>query len=394
MLEMTDRSIDGSTVAKRVDHRHYIGLDLLRLFAALLVVFNHFGIFSAARPDVGDPYAFPALNFASDFGWVGVEIFFVISGFVIPLTAAGATASAFVKRRVIRVFPALWICTFLALAVLVASGQPASELLLPLLHSLILSPKGPYIDGVVWTLVVEAAFYGVMWAALLSGTIERVARIGVWLGVASATFLTIYGLTKLFADNPSFAELSSVLDRFTFRVLLLRHGVFFALGLLIWAGHTSGYSRARRLLIAIMTAFCVLEISFQYWSTANVPSVHAMLVPVGLWAASVAVLMASIRFARQLSDRFRDHRSLLIKFGLLTYPLYLNHYTLGRVMVFSLVSRGVPPSLSLVVVMVTILVSSWWIMIYAEPALQAALRRRLLPSGTAKRTAAEAAPRT
>jgi hypothetical protein len=50
--------------------------------------------------------------------------------------------------------------------------------------------------------------------------------------------------------------------------------------------------------------------------------------------------------------------------------------------------------LSLVVVMVTILVSSWWIMIYAEPALQAALRRRLLPSGTAKRTAAEAAPRT
>ncbi|MBV9561737.1 MAG: acyltransferase [Bradyrhizobium sp.] len=391
---MTDGSIETSTAAMKADHRHYIGLDLLRLFAAFLVVFNHFGIFSAARPDVGAPFAFPALNFASDFGWVGVEIFFVISGFVIPLTASGATAGAFVKRRVIRVFPALWICTFLGFAVLVASGQPAQELLLPLLHSLILSPKGPYIDGVVWTLVVEAVFYALIWAALMSGTIERIGRIGAGLGLVSAIFLIFYGFTKLFSHDPAIGELSSALDRFTFRVLLLRHGVFFALGLLIWAGHTSGYSRVQRLLIAVMAIFGVLEISFQYWSTATVPSVQAMAIPILLWAASVAILMASIRFAKQLSDRFRDHRNLLVKLGLLTYPLYLNHYTLGRVMTFSLVSHGVPSWLSFVAVMATILLSSWCIMIFAEPALQSVLRKRLPVSRVANGGTAEAAPRS
>ncbi len=69
---------------------HLFGLDLLRLFAAALVVFNHFGAFSEALPDVGAPFAFPSLNFMTRFGWVGVEIFFVISGFVIALSARGA----------------------------------------------------------------------------------------------------------------------------------------------------------------------------------------------------------------------------------------------------------------------------------------------------------------
>ena len=107
---------EAAAAVKETEKSHLFGLDLLRLLAAALVVLNHFGAFSSARPDVGKPFAFPILHFATGFGWVGVEIFFVISGFVIALSARGATPDGFIKRRALRIFPALWICSLVIIA--------------------------------------------------------------------------------------------------------------------------------------------------------------------------------------------------------------------------------------------------------------------------------------
>jgi peptidoglycan/LPS O-acetylase OafA/YrhL len=97
------------TKASRIYDRTYLpGLDLLRLFAALLILLDDLGAFSAAHPGVGPPFAFQPLNLASRFGWVGVEIFFVISGFGLAISANRRTASEFIKRRLIRIMPVLW----------------------------------------------------------------------------------------------------------------------------------------------------------------------------------------------------------------------------------------------------------------------------------------------
>lgn len=166
-------------------------MDVLRFCSAALVVFNHFGIFSAARPDVGEPFAFPALTFASGFGWVGVQIFFVISGFVIALSARGASPSGFVKRRAIRVFPALWICSCIGLAALAITSVPIDELVGEFLRSITLFPRGPYIDGAIWTLVVEAVFYVLIWAVLWTKFFQKLDLVATVLGFASAIFLTV-----------------------------------------------------------------------------------------------------------------------------------------------------------------------------------------------------------
>ena len=80
--------------AERVSHsRQIVGLDLVRFAAACLVMFFHFGFWMWAGPAesitsraAGVSVRFPELTFLS-FGRVGVEIFFVISGFIIAYSA-------------------------------------------------------------------------------------------------------------------------------------------------------------------------------------------------------------------------------------------------------------------------------------------------------------------
>jgi peptidoglycan/LPS O-acetylase OafA/YrhL len=84
-----------------------IGLDIVRCVAALYVMLYHYGCWIWAGNNLPGiigaqdhwmaPFSWP--------GWVGVEIFFVLSGFVIAYSAQGNTASGFAKRRIIRLYP-------------------------------------------------------------------------------------------------------------------------------------------------------------------------------------------------------------------------------------------------------------------------------------------------
>ncbi|MER9864925.1 hypothetical protein [Mesorhizobium sp. M0185] len=72
-----------------------VGLDLLRIFAAFSVMLFHFAYWSwaptvASTPKsiTGGALQYPELIPFSWWGWVGVEIFFVISGFVIAFSAS------------------------------------------------------------------------------------------------------------------------------------------------------------------------------------------------------------------------------------------------------------------------------------------------------------------
>ena len=102
-------------------------LQILRAFAALNVVLFHIIIIGEAQG-----FGIPSLEFLSGWGANGVDIFFVLSGFLMVYIAELRPREplAFLKNRAIRIIPIYWILTAVGvLAVLLAGdfqGQPVT----------------------------------------------------------------------------------------------------------------------------------------------------------------------------------------------------------------------------------------------------------------------------
>ena len=145
-------------------------LDLLRFLAALAVVVFHFGHPS----ELG-----PALGRATEFGFLGVQLFFMISGFVILWTAMGKSAPEFVISRISRLYPTFWVCVgATAATVYFLRGQIG---LTTLLANSTMIPgilRFPMLDEVYWTLVIEIKFYGVILGLLFA---RQLTHIRSWL---------------------------------------------------------------------------------------------------------------------------------------------------------------------------------------------------------------------
>jgi peptidoglycan/LPS O-acetylase OafA/YrhL len=148
----------------------------------------------------------------------------------------------------------------------------------------------------------------------------------------------------------------------------------------IWLAFEYGFTRSRLVLCAVWTGFCVLEIMIHAASdhtlaafASPISLIEAMFLPAILWVASVAALLLSILFKAEISATINGR--LAKKLGLLTYALYLNHYTLGRVLVYKLISYQVARPLVLASTIVVIFGLSWLVITGPEPVIQRWLRK-------------------
>src|SRR5204863_431573 len=91
-------------------------LELLRFLAAFAVLAFHFGFRGYAAHNLQD-LAFPELAGFSKYGYMGVELFFMISGYVIPWSIRGRSVAEFALARAIRLYPTYWLCAALLLFV-------------------------------------------------------------------------------------------------------------------------------------------------------------------------------------------------------------------------------------------------------------------------------------
>lgn len=357
------------------NNAHYYGLDALRLVAASLVVLDHFGSYgwrsvSATVPE--DQLAFPFLTGMTNIGSVGVEIFFLLSGFVIAASAQNTTPGRFALSRAIRVFPALWLCGLVAWVARATTGEPLGFLANVFARSAVLSPAGPYIDGVVWTLVVEAVFYLLIFAVLLRDGFGRIEAVAKVLGVLSAGFIIVMASALAFAEaHLTVASLAAMCDRFPFKVLLLRHGVFFALGIILWSSFERGFTRSKLAWIIALAAVCTIELGI------NRGSVQEAATTMVLWWAGFAAIAASVAHGSTVRRLLGGWTGPVGDMGRFSYPLYLNHYTLGMVLVPALAGYGFGRGTVFALSLGFVVVSSYLVMRYPERWIQQHLRARL-----------------
>ncbi len=342
------------------------GLDVIRFSAAALVMLYHLGVSDGAAPSglaslvLRGRAAFPEIFGVAWAGFVGVEIFFVISGFVITFSAAEVTALNFARSRIIRLYPAVWVCaTATLLVVLPFHVQKQSFLLRGYLHSIVLFPFGPWVDSVYWTLGIEMGFYAFIFCLILLNIFRHIGLLCYCLGGVSAA----YWLLGTIAD-PSF--LSAYLWYRPIELSLVNYGVYFALGMLAYSVMKSGFSITRVGFGVAFVLSAMVEIHYKAVDTTrSFHSAESDFVPFALF------LLALGGVAFSLYWRTTDATSRRLRIvGLATYPLYLIHDNVGTGLLGIGLAVGLNRFGALVSAVTLCVGISFYIAIYLEPPIR------------------------
>jgi peptidoglycan/LPS O-acetylase OafA/YrhL len=295
-------------------------IDGLRMVAAVMVAAYHF--LGTPTPHFWGRTALrdfaPLLHEISRYGWLGVEFFFAISGFVICMSCWGRTPAQFTVSRIARLFPAYWCAVLLVVALVLISRMghwPAATRIDPrtVLGNLTMAP-GPLglelVDKVSWTLWVEARFYLLMAVLLVFGLSYRrvLAFCGAWL---------LAGVIALELKSP-------LLDEF----ILPRYTGLFVAGIILYLMHRFGQSLLLWLLLCFAWSYELTVLEFRVADHATVPPGESPPSWV-VCAAVLTVCLGLLALAGLQGPLAKLRWRWLITAGGLTYPFYLVHQSIG-----------------------------------------------------------------
>jgi peptidoglycan/LPS O-acetylase OafA/YrhL len=285
-------------------------IDLLRIFAAVSVMTYHY-LFSAYAGGLST-LRFPHADVIARYGYLGVDLFFTISGFVVLLSAWDRTPRSFVISRAVRLYPAYWIAVTLTTVVSVTLSQGRFPVSLPqylanltMVNSL---PNIENVDVVYWTLWAELRFYAMILILTWIGITYRRITTFCWLWLA-ATFVFQTGLF------PNAADL----------VLNTQFSHYFVAGMALCLIHRYGARPQTLLIVAVSLGNAIYRgigfadrVGIRYHTAIHRPVVIAIIV-----AIFAVMLAVALRLTHRLG------RPWFAILGALTYPLYLVHAHLG-----------------------------------------------------------------
>ncbi|WP_327704550.1 acyltransferase [Streptomyces decoyicus] len=343
-------------------------LDGLRLLAALMVAAYHFGGRNGeiAQAWGGSPaHQFPTAAPLFAYGCLGVQIFFVISGFVICLSGWGRTLRAFIASRVSRLYPAYWAAILLVTAVFALpwvafKALAPSEVLTNL--TMLQQPLGvDRVLGVCWTLWAEMRFYALfaLCVVLPGATRRRVVLFCAGWTLAAALAQAAH---EPFLDTVLMPEYAPFFIGGIGLYLLHRYG---ARDPIAWAIVLVSWLIGQHYAVAGLW-HAPSATAFSYRSTAVIIAV----VTLG-FALVAAVALGKLHWA--------NWRWLTVA-GALTYPFYLVHEHLGWVVVRALHHGiGLPSYATLILTVALMLLLAWVLHRFIERPLTPVLKRSIDP---------------
>ena len=305
------RSAAPATTAPRSGSRLQ-ALDALRGIAAIAVVAFHY----TTNLQYNYPQFRPA--FSIPHGHFGVELFFIVSGFVIFMSLGNArSATDFAASRFARLFPAYWAAVLLTAATLATGGLPDRTLtFLPTLFNLTMLQEFfgiRHVDGVYWTLSRELVFYAGIGLLL---TFHQTARthlvIGFLLAVQAATSLAVH------------ASLIALPGPHAPSLLLYPYLHLFAAGIALFGIHLAHSSRRDWFLLAATIA---CELLLPRPNGGNLGHLIVLTSIGAVWMATTGRLQWL-------------ERKPLLWLGSISYALYLIHQNIGYWLIHRLTAAG------------------------------------------------------
>ena len=332
-------------------------LDGLRGVAIAMVVAFHYAGFASL---VGVPNWVNVLLAPTSFGWCGVDLFFVLSGFLIGgilLDARGSSNyfGAFYYRRVCRIFP-VYFAFLVAVLLIEHYGRQAlwaspwwtcvsfSQNVWMAIHN----DVGSLGTNITWSLAIEEQFYLLLPAVIYFVKPSRLPWV-LGAGIVSAPLIRL----GLFLANPKFATAMYVLLPCRMDTLLL--GV--AAACLLRQPGAWEFVRARRrhvwTAIEILTAGCALFLFCPF-------PMYAPMMLVGY--DCLALLFSCVLVASLVDERLTRilQAKWLMSLGGIAYGVYLIHVLVFN-RVFVLTKSHNPLIVEILSLVLTILIAkiSW-----------------------------------
>ncbi|MEU8123236.1 acyltransferase [Spirillospora sp. NPDC049024] len=340
-------------------------LDLLRFVAAGAVMLHHFaGVRSTVFGGRDAQKVYPELAPVGHFGYLGVELFFLISGFVILMSAWGRSPGDFAVSRIVRIYPAYWFSAVLSvvLYLLCDSAIPFRpdnpDPVQRLLPNLTMLQEGVHVEPlevVYWTLWVELRFYVL---------IALFACVGITYR-RCVTLMVVWLLASVYATQGNSQLLKTL--------LLPDQAPYFIAGMAFFLIYRFRSNIALWLVIAACWALSAHYLVQNINPLNKWPGVHETVIPVVVTALYAIMALVALGKLRWLS--WRGFTFL----GALTYPLYLVHEMVARAIVKAFFPHPILDRLTILpVITVSSFVTAYLVYKLVEGPLQRLMRPRLL----------------
>lgn len=334
-------------------------LDGLRALAAFAVVVSHFtGAYNSRY--VNDPA--PAFDFPQ--GAFGVQLFFLISGFVILMSASRAQKpSDFVISRAARLYPAYWLSLIIAVVLNRLFQIPHSEMSTgETFINLTMVQRWfqvPNVVDVYWTLTVEIQFYVLMFLMLLLTRCRLSDRLiwhvsMIWLVAALAVAFWAGPFSRGVDPQNVVTPVKLVLN-----ISLAEYGPLFCCGMFAYLSRRDG-RRYVMTFVAGVTSIVVAGLLHSWFDAAIVAGICVAFIVIVLQKRTSWLLLPPLQW-----------------FGKISYSMYIVHSISGYV-VIKLTWPFVGREWAMVVAFVATTLLAWACYIIGEKHASAVLRRVLI----------------
>ncbi len=331
-------------------------LDLLRFIAALSVVLFHY----IAYFSVDIPRHIPVLDgleVITQYGFLGVPLFFMISGFVILASAMHRSNLDFAIARFARLYPVYWLCvTITGVVAYYSHAKPDLNLITYLVNMTMLQSFVGFrdLDGVYWTLAKELQFYFCIFLLL---SLNLLSKVKTWLAI-----WLIMTITFTLFKQPFFMGW----------FITPEYSSFFIAGVclyMIQRGENTFYYSTCMIISYLLSAYWIYRMSPEFLSHATQAEQITCVVITALLYV-IFWLVATGKWKITQSTR-------LMTLGALTYPLYLIHNLVGKVML-DYISPYIGEVFAIILVTILMLYLSYCIYFYYERNIATPLKAYLI----------------